>query len=377
MTSSGGAPSLGSDALAPYDAVLVLSYGGPDGPDAVLPFLRNATAGRGIPDERLAEVGAHYALFGGVSPINERNAEFTAHLAAGLVVAGSSARVVVGCRNWHPFLSDTLRSLASVGARRVLAVLTSGYSSYSSCRQYRDDIARALAETGVDVDIDVIGPYAESAGFVEANADALVAALAPLPGASVLFVTHSLPGSMADASGPGLAEGRYVAQHLRVAEAVASRASATLGRPVEWELTFCSRSGPPQVPWLEPDVNDRLRALAAGGARSVVCAPIGFVSDHMEVVYDLDTQAAATASEVGLGFGRAATAGTHPAFVSELVSRLLDRAAAERGERPALVSQTCGAGCCGSGRPVGAGRPGGAARPGADTPAAAASEGRG
>ncbi len=335
-----------AEALAPYDAVLVASYGGPDGPDAVLPFLRNATAGRGIPDARLAQVGAHYALFDGVSPINARNAELVEALGASLAAAGSSIPVVLGCRNWHPFLADTLRGLAGVGARRVAVVLTSAYSSYSSCRQYREDVDEALALVGVPIDVDIVGPYAETDGFIDANADALAQALAARPGARVLFVTHSLPTPMEQASGPGAPEGRYVAQHRHVGAEVARRAGAASGSDPDWELVFCSRSGPPQAPWLAPDVIDRLRELAAEGVRDVVCAPIGFVNDHMEVCYDLDTEAAATASECGLGFGRAATAGTHPAFVAELTQRLLQLAATKRaGHTPEL--STCGQNCCG------------------------------
>jgi protoporphyrin/coproporphyrin ferrochelatase len=342
-----------SDALAPYDAVLVVSYGGPDGPDAVLPFLRNATAGRGIPDERLLEVGAHYALFGGVSPIRRHNAELVDAVGAALAARGSSLPLVVGNRNWHPYLADTLRELEAAGARRVVCLLTSAYASYSSCRQYREDIERALAATGAPIAVDLIGPYASSAGFVEANADALAAVARP--GSRVLFVTHSIPVAMDAAAGPGPDAERYAAQHRAVAARVIARAASRLGHTPEWELVFCSKSSAP-VPWLEPDINDRLRELAASGVTDVVAAPIGFASDHMEVVYDLDTQAAATASELGVRFARAATAGTHPAFVAELADRLVERAAVARGERPEPegVRYRCAEDCCLSGRP---GRP--------------------
>ena len=340
--------------LAPYDAVLLVSYGGPEGPDDVLPFLRNATAGRGIPDARLTEVGAHYALFGGVSPINARNAELAGALAAELGRRGAPVPIVVGNRNWHPYLAEALRDLDAAGARRVACVITSAYASYSGCRQYREDLAAALAESGAEIALDKIGPYAESPGFVAANADAVADALRRLPGARVLFVTHSIPEAMDAASGPGGEAGRYRAQHLRVADAVARAAGeAVAAEEVEWELVFCSRSGPPQVPWLTPDVNHRLAELAAEGVRSVVLAPIGFVNDHMEVVYDLDTQAAATASGVGIEVVRAATAGTHPAFVGALCDALLDRAAVARGERPgpAGPGAPCSASCCLPGRP--------------------------
>jgi len=333
--------------LAPYDAVLVASYGGPDGPDAVLPFLRNATAGRGIPDARLAEVGAHYALFGGVSPINDRNAELVEALAAELAARGVRLPVVVGNRNWRPYVADALVELADGGAKRVLAVFTSAYGSSSGCRQYREDIERALAATGLDLVVDTVTPYAESAGFLAANAEALGEAWgAAGDGVRVLFVTHSIPLGMDAASGPGPEGLRYAATHRRVAGEVARLA----GFDGDWELVFCSRSGPPQVPWLAPDVNDRIRELAASGVTDVVVAPIGFVNDHMEVVYDLDTEAAATASEVGVRLVRAATAGVRPAFVSGLVDALAARAARTRGEASDPEGR-CGDGCCGTGRP--------------------------
>ncbi len=343
-----------TEPLAPYDAVLLVSYGGPDGPDDVLPFLRNATRGRGIPDARLAEVAEHYALFGGRSPLNERNADLADALGAALAARGCSVPVAVGNRNWHPFLADAVRALAARGARRVVCVLTAAYASYSGCRQYRENLADALAETGGTVALAKIGPYAESAGFVAANADALVAACAEVGGRPrVLFATHSLPLAQDAAAGPGPAEGTYVAQHRRVAARVVEAARERLGFAPEWDVSFCSRSGPPQVPWLEPDVDDRLRALAAEGASAVVVAPIGFIHDHLEVVYDLDTRAAATASEVGLRFARAATAGVHPAFVGALADALVQRAAVERGEaaEPADARYRCAPGCCLSGRP--------------------------
>lgn len=345
-----------TDALAPYDAVLLVSYGGPNGPQDVLPFLRNATAGRGIPDERLAEVGRHYDLFGGVSPINARNAELADALRAALAARGSSVPVAVGNRNWHPFLADAVGALASAGATRILCLITSAYASYSGCRQYREDLAAALDASGAAVELDKIGPYAGTDGFVRANADAVVAAVRSLGGdapARVLFVTHSIPLAMDAASGPGPEHLRYAAQHRSVADRVVQAAASELGYLPEWELVFCSRSGPPEVPWLTPDVNDRLAELPGDGVGRVVLAPIGFVNDHMEVVYDLDTEAAATASAVGLAFARAATAGTHPAFVASLADELVRRAAVacdEQGE-PEDARYRCGQSCCLPGRP--------------------------
>ncbi|WP_232548401.1 ferrochelatase [Propioniciclava soli] len=340
------------------DAVLVVSYGGPRGPEDVLPFMRNATRGRGIPDERLVEVSGHYQRFGGVSPINERNAELMDALGEALRERGLDVPVVIGNRNWTPYLADTLRELAASGLRDVRVVITAAYSSYSGCRQYREDLAGALAELGEEAEgftFTKIGPYAETDGFVGANARALVAAVRELGGAedlpAVLFVTHSIPTAMDAASGPGGEEGTYHAQHLRVAEAVAREASAELGVEVPWELVFCSRSGAPHIPWLEPDVNDRLEELAADGVERVVTAPIGFINDHMEVVFDLDTEARETAEGLGLGYVRAATVGVDPGFVALLADAVV---AGERGTIAGMP--TCGASCCGSGRP-GAGAP--------------------
>lgn len=335
-----------------FDALLVVSYGGPRGPEDVLPFMRNATRGRGIPDERLVEVSGHYMLFGGASPINERNAELMAELGTALAERGVHLPVVIGNRNWTPYLADTLASLADSGARRVLCLTTSAYASYSSCRQYREDLAAAVP---AGIELVKIGPYAETDGFVRANADALVAALAKVTDpatARVLFVTHSIPLAMENASGPGPEDLRYSAQHLRVAHRVAALAASEMGVAPEWELVYCSRSGAPHIPWLEPDVDERIAALPAEGVREVVTVPIGFINDHMEVVYDLDTQAAATAAEAGLGYVRADTAGTHPAFVGMLADAVVAAAAPEVGG-----VRVCTTTCCGSGRPGGPSRP--------------------
>lgn len=344
------------------DAVLMMSYGGPRGPEDVLPFMRNATRGRGVPDERLVQVSGHYALFGGVSPINARNAELADALAAALRERGCAAPVVVGNRNWTPYVADALAELNRHGAREVAVLLTAAYASYSGCRQYREDLAAALADRPVAARFTLVGPYAETDGFVGANARALAAAVRASGGPdlpAVLFVTHSIPTAMAAASGPGPEAGRYVAQHERVARRVADRAAAELGvTGLAGELVYCSRSGAPHVPWLEPDVNDRLTELAATGVRRVVVAPIGFINDHMEVVFDLDTEARATAERLGMGYVRAATAGVDPGFVATLAEAVLAGGPATVGGLPA-----CGAGCCGSGRPGAPERP---AVPGGD-----------
>jgi ferrochelatase len=349
----------------PYDAILLLSFGGPEKPDDVVPFLENVTRGRGIPRERLEEVGQHYFLFGGRSPINDQNKALIAALEADLAETGVDLPVYWGNRNWAPYLTDTVTRMARDGVRRVLCIATSAYSSWSSCRQYWENIDDALAALPEGLDaprIDKIRAFHNHPGFVGANADAVVAALAELPddvrdGARLVFVTHSIPDSMADSSGP--TGGAYVAQHLDVAAVVTDEVRAATGVQHDHELVYCSRSGSPHVPWLEPDVNDRLEELA-GEVAAVVLVPVGFVSDHMEVVYDLDTEALATAERLGIPARRAASAGTHPEFVAALRDLVLERAAAERGEeveRPALgvrgpSHDQCPLGCCGSGRPA-------------------------
>lgn len=327
-----------SGPLHPYSAVLVASYGGPNEPDDVLPFMRNATAGKGIPDERLLEVSEHYMMFGGMSPINERNEEVLTALRAALALRGVDVPVVIGNRNWHPYHSEVAPALVEAGHKRVLGLATSAYHSYSSCRQYAEDLEKAEQSTGGALRIDKIGAYAETDGFIQANADAVVTALTELRAKEfygdvrVLFVTHSIPHSMNAASGDGSPGCRYDEQHVRVATRVAKRVEEITGEVITWELTYCSRSGPPHIPWLEPDVNDRIEALRTEGVGGVVASPIGFLTDHMEVVYDLDTEAAETARDSDVAYVRAATAGTHPAFISMLVDQLLDRAAVARGE---------------------------------------------
>jgi protoporphyrin/coproporphyrin ferrochelatase len=346
--------------LDPYDAVLLLSFGGPDGPADVLPFLENVTGGRGIPHERLLEVAEHYAAVGGKSPINDQNRALLRELRVELACRGLNQPVVWGNRNWAPYLVDALRELHDGGARRVAVVTTSAYSSYSSCRQYREDLAGAvltLAAEGRRLDVDRIRAYYDHPGFVGAMSKAVLAALARLPeparaAARLVFVTHSIPVTMAETSGPS--GGAYVAQHREIAAEVSARVTAATGGSHGWDLVYCSRSGPPTPPWLEPDVNDRLRSLAASHATGVVLAPVGFVSDHMEVVHDLDTEAATTAAEVGLPMARAATVGTSQPFVRGLVDLLEERAAQARGARPQQPvvgalgpwPAVCVSGCC-------------------------------
>ena len=344
----------------PYDALLLVSFGGPEAPEDVLPFLENVTRGRNIPRERLAQVGEHYHLFGGRSPINDQNRAYLAAVEADLTAHGLRLPVYWGNRNWDPYLADTLQAMERDGVRRAACLVTSAYSSYSGCRQYRENLADAVAEAGVSLRLDRLRHYFNHPGFVEPMVEATTSALAELDeavraDARLLFVTHSIPTSMNERSGP---EGEaYTGQHLEVAAEVARGVAERAGRRHRHELVFCSRSGPPSMPWLEPDVNDRLAELADEAGESavgVVVVPIGFVSDHMEVIYDLDTEAEETAAKLGVGYARAATAGLDPRFVAMARELLVERAAAERGEepdRPAVGSwpaswDRCPVGCC-------------------------------
>ncbi|MET9023604.1 ferrochelatase [Actinopolymorpha sp. NPDC004070] len=317
---------------APIDAVLLVSFGGPEEPDDVVPFLENVTRGRGIPRERLAEVGQHYFLFGGRSPINDQCRALKAELEEDLRLNGPNLPVYWGNRNWDPYLPDTLARMRDAGVRRAACLFTSAYSSYSGCRQYRENLADALAEVGEGAPELVRLPhYFNRPGFVAPFVDETAAALERLPaGSRMVFVTHSVPEAMNDASGPE--GGRYVAEHRDVAATVAREVAARTGRDAGWDLVYCSRSGPPSQPWLEPDVNDHLAALADQGVRGVAVVPIGFVSDHMEVLYDLDTEARATADRLGLAFTRVATPGIDPRFVRMAGDLVRERVTADEGD---------------------------------------------
>ncbi len=354
----------------PYDAVLLVSFGGPEKQADVVPFLRNVTRGRGIPDARLEEVGEHYRLFGGRSPINDQNRALLAAIRADLADAGVDLPVYWGNRNWDPYLVDTLEQMRADGVRRAACFVTSAYSSYSGCRQYRENLADALIGLGdgepgdgdalVPADaprLDKLRHYYNHPGYVDAVSDGVLQALADLSedhreGAHLAFVTHSIPESMNATSGPD--GGAYAAQHQELADVVVERVATQTGLRHPAALVYCSRSGPPQVPWLEPDVNDHLEQIHADGASGVVVVPFGFVSDHMEVIYDLDTEAQETAERIGLPFRRSATAGVDPRFVRMVRDLLLERAAVERGEAVARTVEgpgtacwdTCPAGCC-------------------------------
>lgn len=343
-----------------YDAVLLAGFGGPDGPDDVMPFLRNVTAGRGVPDERLAEVAQHYLALGGVSPINAQNRALRTALAAGLGGRGVDLPVLWGNRNWQPFLADTIREAGAQGHRRILGVATSAYSSYSSCRQYREDFARALLDSGMlgRVVIDKVRPYYDTPGFLGPFVDGVAEALgmAAAQGLSsddltVVFTTHSIPMVMADRSGTAGDGMLYAAQHLAACTAVAQAVSARTGREFAWQLAYQSRSGPPTVPWLEPDINEVLRELTAAGRRGAIVVPIGFVSDHVEVIWDLDTEAAQTAAESGIWFHRVPTPGTDSRFVAGLADLIVERLEPGGARTPSATSlaarpDACPAGCC-------------------------------
>jgi protoporphyrin/coproporphyrin ferrochelatase len=364
-----------------YDAFLLLSFGGPEGPDDVFPFLENVTRGRGIPRQRLEEVAEHYFAVGGVSPINAQCRAMLAEIGSVFHADGTDLPLYWGNRNWRPFIDDTVRRMKADGVQRAVAFTTAAYSSYSACRQYLDDLDRAVAAAGPGAPrIDKIRPYFNHPGFIEPFAASTEAALASLPaevqgGARLLFTAHSIPVGMAASSGSvaqgtalgGPVGGRYAAELREASRLIAERVR---GGSLGYDLVFQSRSGPPSVPWLEPDVNDHLAGLAKGLAASgdplpggppsaVVAVPVGFVSDHMEVVHDLDVEAAATAASLGLPFARATAPGSTPRFaamVGELVAELASAAPAQalggfgpRAYAPGAFAdggQACPVDCC-------------------------------
>jgi ferrochelatase len=343
-----------------YDAFLLVSFGGPEGPDEVMPFLQNVTRGRGIPPERLAGVAEHYYAVGGVSPINQQCRDMLAAVRADFQASGLSLPLYWGNRNWAPYLTDTVRAMAADGVRRAVAFVTSAYSSYSSCRQYLDDIEQARAEVGPGAPrIDKIRRFYNHPGFIEPFAASARAALATLPtqvqpGAHLVFTAHSIPLAMAEAAGPQ--GGRYVAELTEAARLIAERVGPSHPRT----LVYQSRSGSPAQPWLEPDVRDHLSELAKSGTSAVVVIPVGFVSDHMEVQHDLDVEAAQSAETLGLAFARAATPGTDPRFAS-MITELVRERMVLPGELPGsqaalgtigVPDQTCPADCCRYTRPT-------------------------
>jgi ferrochelatase len=312
----------------PYDAILLVSFGGPEAAPEVIPFLENVLRGRNVPRERLLAVAEHYYHFGGGSPINGHCRELIDALRK-----ETALPVYWGNRNWHPMLAETLRQMAASGVRRALAIATSAYSSYSGCRQYIENIAAARAEVGESApEIDKLPPFCGHPLFLQANGERVAEALARVPperraAARLVFTAHSIPISMAGTC-------QYEQQLLRTARHISKVVEHD-----EWDLVWQSRSGPPAQPWLEPDILDHLRVLSEDGVKDVVAAPIGFLSDHMEVMYDLDVEAAQHCAGLGLEFVRAQTVGTHPAVIRMLGELIEERQSGQ-------ASDLCAADCC-------------------------------
>jgi ferrochelatase len=330
-----------------YDAILLVSFGGPEGISDVIPFLENVLKGRNVPRERMLEVAKHYELFGGVSPINEENRKLIAALKNELEANGPDLPIYFGNRNWHPMLADTIKTMRDEGVKNALAFVSSAYSSYSSCRQYLEDIERARESVGPDAPrILKLRAFYNHPGFIEANVANVRSAWERIPeerrtDAQLVFTAHSIPETMArncDYENQLTETGRLISADLGIKN---------------WQLVFQSRSGSPGQPWLGPDVCDCLTELSKRGAVDVVVAPIGFVCDHMEVIYDLDLEARQLCEQIGLNMQRAATVGTQPAFVAmirELISERLDPSVARRflGDRPP-ADDLCMTDCCAKG----------------------------
>ncbi len=328
----------------PFDSILLVSFGGPEGPEDVMPFLENVLRGKNVPRDRMLEVAEHYQHFGGVSPINEQNRTLIDALKTELQRANIDVPVYWGNRNWHPLLPDALRQMAADGRRRALAFFTSMFSCYSGCRQYRENIADAQKEVGTGAPaVQKVRMGFNHPRFIEAQVKVVEEALdqfdaRPSTDLRLLFTAHSIPMSMADHC-------RYVLQLRETAQLVA----AAIGEP-NWELVYQSRSGPPQQPWLEPDICDRIEQLAQAGVKRFVAVPIGFISDHMEVLYDLDTEARDLCANLGVDWVRAGTVATQPAFVT-MIRELIEERLLARQERPALGDMgashdVCPVDCC-------------------------------
>ena len=329
----------------PYDAILVVSFGGPEGPEDVMPFLENVLRGKHVPRERMLEVAEHYKHFGGVSPINEQTRQLIAALEQELASHGHQLPVYWGNRNWHPFLADTLSQMADDGVQRALAFFTSAYSSYSGCRQYREDIARAQETVGPKApEVNKVRVFFNHPGFLEPMIESVRGCLEQVPAdrresTPLLFTAHSIPLGMSDNC-------RYVAQLQEACRLVA----AGVGHE-RWELIYQSRSGPPQQPWLEPDVCDRIAELhESQGVQDLVILPIGFISDHLEVLFDIDTEAKDLCEKLGITMHRAATVGTHPQFI-EMIRLLIEERLSDDPQRLSLGDMgpnhdVCPVDCC-------------------------------
>jgi ferrochelatase len=312
-----------------FDALLVVSFGGPERHEDVLPFLENVLRGKNVPRERMLEVAEHYYHFDGRSPINEQNRELIATLEREFKSHGMKMPVYWGNRNWHPLLADTLRRMQAAGVRRAAALVTSAFGSHSGCRQYREDIARAQQEAGTqNLTIEKLPNFCARPEFVEVMTERVRAAMSQMPGAEqIVFTAHSIPVSMAESS-------PYVRQLKEASACVAAACDMS-----NWTLVYQSRSGPPSQPWLTPDICDYLRAQQAAGLRSVIICPIGFISDHMEVLYDLDTEARALCDQIGLKMVRSGTAGTHPKLAAMVRDMVMNA-------QTAPVLGYCEPGCC-------------------------------
>ena len=331
-----------------YEALIVVSFGGPEGMNDVIPFLENVLRGRNVPRERMLAVAKHYELFGGVSPINAQNRKLIAALEGAFAERGPQLPIYFGNRNWHPLLADTLRQMQSDGIKRALAFVTSAYSSYASCRQYLENIADARAVVGPEApEVEKIRAFYNHPEFIGANVEQIKTALAVFPAETrdivhLVFTAHSIPQTMA--------ENCDYRRQIEETAGLIAQELASGNDPRPYSVAYQSRSGPPAQTWLEPDICDHLRVLKAAGVDDVVIAPIGFVSDHMEVLYDLDHEAKELSQQLGMNMSRAATAGSHPSFVNmirELVMERVDHSSERRslgtaGPRP----DQCEVGCC-------------------------------
>jgi ferrochelatase len=315
-----------------YDAFLLVSFGGPEGMSDVIPFLKNVLQGKNVPEERMHAVAHHYELFNGISPINEQNRQLIAALKPKIQLAGPKLPIYWGNRNWHPLLTDTIQQMTADGIKKAIAFVTSAYSSYSSCRQYLENIEQARLAVGANTpQIDKIPSFYNHPGFIAANADQLSIVLNTLAQqrrqkAKVIFTAHSIPLSMAQGC-------HYAEQLNETCQLIITKANITN----QWQLAFQSRSGPPSQPWLEPDINDCLKHLAQEGNDDVVIAPVGFVSDHMEIIYDLDTEAKKLCETLGINYTRAKTANCHPEFI-DMICELVEEQIAQQN--------FCAVSCC-------------------------------
>jgi ferrochelatase len=337
-----------------YDALLLLSFGGPESNEDVMPFLQNVAQGRNIPQERLEEVAVHYYDFGGVSPINAQNRALIAALEVYFESKGLNLPIYFGNRNWHPFVTDTIHQMRDIGIKQVLVFVTSAFSSYSGCRQYREDVIRACETVGEGVPVfDKLRVFYNHAGFIEPMIEKTQQALAQFPtevqqNVHIVFTAHSIPMGMAQNSD-------YVAQLEEACRLVA----AGVGNN-NYQLVYQSRSGPPYIPWLEPDIGAYLQQIKPQGISDVLIVPIGFISDHMEVIFDLDTEAKHIAQELGINLVRVETVGTHPAFIEMIYELIIERMTATPQRRYLGARgpnhDICPLHCClkGEGRPVSA-----------------------